>query len=97
MGVRLSTALAWQGVARGWLPGRHGPYVLPRRNAPAPPWLHTLAAACTMPGRCEALTIMLVLTTSSGVVAAAAKAPATAPIAKSSCGDAWRPLTLRCS
>ena len=36
-------------------------------------------------GRLAALHIMCVLITSSGVVAAAAKAPAAAPIAKSSC------------
>ena len=38
-----------------------------------------------MVGRDAAVHIMFVLMTSSGVVAAAAKAPAQAPIAKSSC------------
>jgi hypothetical protein len=50
----------------------------------------TVRAAEAMVGREAAVHIMLVLITSRGVVAAAANAPAAAPIAKSSCGAAAR-------
>ena len=45
----------------------------------------TAMAALDMVGRAAALHIMRVLMTSSGVVAAAANAPETAPMQKSSC------------
>lgn len=50
-----------------------------------PPWASTARPALIMVGRDAAVHIIFVLITSSGVVAAAAKAPAQAPIAKSSC------------
>jgi hypothetical protein len=45
-------------------------------------------AADAMVGRCAAAHIMRVLMTSSGVVDAAANAPAKAPMPKSSCNQA---------
>ena len=56
-----------------------------RKKWLGPPWAMTARAAEPMVGRLAAAHIMLVLITSSGVVAAAANAPAVAPIAKSSC------------
>lgn len=50
-----------------------------------PPCASTARDALAMVGREAAVHIMFVLMTSRGVVAAAAKAPAQAPIAKSSC------------
>ena len=49
-------------------------------------FFHAATAAPVMVGRLAAVHIMVVLMTSSGVVAAAAKAPDTAPMQKSSCG-----------
>lgn len=57
---------------------------MPRKNADMPPWEYTMRVAAIMDGRLAAEHIMLVLMTSSGVVAAAAREPATAPMAKSS-------------
>jgi len=53
-----------------------------------PPWARMALLALAMLGREAAVHIMVVLITSRGVVAAAAKAPLTAPIAKSSCSGA---------
>jgi hypothetical protein len=56
-----------------------------RKNWAPEPSAAIERAAPSMVGRLAAEHIMLVLMTSSGVVAAAANAPATAPMAKSSC------------
>ena len=53
-----------------------------------PPCAKMALLALTMLGRDAAEHIIVVLITSKGVVAAAAKAPLTAPIAKSSCRTA---------
>ena len=50
-----------------------------------PPCARMVRAEEAIVGRLAAVHIMFVLITSSGVVAAAANAPAAAPIAKSSC------------
>ena len=50
-----------------------------------PPWASTACPALSIVGRDAAMHIMVVLMTSRGVVAAAANAPAQAPMAKSSC------------
>ena len=55
------------------------------KNWLGPPCARTARAEDIMVGREAAVHIMLVLMTSSGVVAAAAKAPAAAPMQKSSC------------
>jgi len=59
-----------------------------RKNWAPEPSAAIERAAPSMVGRLAAEHIMLVLMTSSGVVAAAANAPATAPMAKSSCARA---------
>lgn len=69
----------------------HMPYL---KKYLGPPWASTARPALIMVGREAAVHIMFVLMTSSGVVAAAAKAPAHAPMAKSSCTgqDQWSEL-----
>jgi hypothetical protein len=55
------------------------------KKAGGPPAAQMVLAAWAMVGRLAAVVIIRVLMTSSGVVAAAAKAPEIAPMTKSSC------------
>ena len=60
-------------------------------------WVRTVEKEEIMVGRLAAVHIMVVFTTSSGVVAAAAKAPDTAPMQKSSCGEMAHTIWGICS
>jgi hypothetical protein len=63
------------------------------KKAGGPPAAQMVLAAWAMVGRLAAVVIIRVLMTSSGVVAAAAKAPEMAPITKSSCEGKYYAFT----